>query len=243
MTEARRLDRRLGGADRQRLEQHLEGLRSVERRLQERERLVRAGTCRAPDRPMERDFGDGGGREEKEAKCEAMSDLLAIGLACGMTRVFSYEFSAGQSHAVYWEVGVAMEHHPLTHKEAKGGPDLPKVTKFIMKSFAHLAERLRQMPEGDGNVLDRTLILGTSEHANAGKHDYTDHPFLLVGKAGGALRAGRHVRDPDPAKNRNAPRVLLTALKAVGIPVERIGQDAGGEGHRVATEPLGDLLA
>jgi hypothetical protein len=245
MADARRLDRRLPSADRQRLEQHLEGLRSIERRLQQRERLVGGGICKAPDRPMERDFGDGGGREEKEAKSQVMADLLAVALACGMTRVFSFEFSAGQSHAVYWEVDVSEEHHPLTHAEANGGPHLGKTVRFVMKNFAYLARKLAELREGDGTLLDNTVILGTSEHASAGKHDYKDHPFLLVGRGGGRLRAGQHHRHPDPAKNHDAPRVLLTAMRAAGAAVPRFGQphDAGGEGERVATETISALEA
>lgn len=243
MTDARRMRGRLGASDRERIESHLEGLRAIEKRLQERERLVRAGVCKGPDRPIARDFGDGGGREEKEAKSEIMSDLLANALACGMSRVFSYEFSAGQSHAVYWEVDVHEEHHPLTHTEANGGPNLPRTVRFIMKSYAGLARRLRDMREGAGNVLDNTVILGTSEHANAGKHNYKDHPFLLLGKGGGRLRAGQHHRDPDPKGNLNAPRVLLTAVRAAGVPVTRLGQQTPEEGSRVAAESIGDLEA
>jgi hypothetical protein len=244
MADARRLGRQVAAPDRQRLDQHLEGLRSIERRLQERQRIVRSGQCRAPDRPMAHDYGDGTGREEKSEKSKAMSDLLAIALACGMTRVFSYEWSAGQSHAVYWEVGVSEEHHPLTHTEANGGPYLPRTVKFIMSHYAYLARKLAEMREGAGTVLDNTLILGTSEHANAGKHNYTDHPFLLVGKAGGAIRGGLHHRDPDPKGNFNAPRVLLTAARAVGVPVAKLGQEpTHGEGSRVAAETLGEIEA
>jgi hypothetical protein len=108
---------------------------------------------------------------------------------------------------------------------------------------------LRQKTEGTGNVLDNTLILGTSEHANANQHNWTDHPFFLVGKAGGRIRAGQHYRHPNPGSNYDAPRVLLTAVRAVGVPLERLGQpevkDSRGSTlpSRQVTESLSELEA
>jgi hypothetical protein len=239
LEDTRALARRAGHSDRERLEQHLEGLRSIERRLQSRERLVKAGICVDPERPELRDYGDGTTHEEKEAKSEVMSDLMAVALACGLTRVFSYEYSGTQSDAVFWEDGVKEEHHALTHKEKKNPVELPKTIKTIMKSYAYLARALRNQREGAGNVLDNTLLFGTSELGNAGTHDYIDHPLLLVGKAGGAIRGGLHHRDPD-VRNENAPKVLLTAVRAVGVPLAALGQDY--EGRRV-TESISELEA
>jgi hypothetical protein len=248
--DARRLERRLGISDRQRMEQHLESLRSIERRLQVREKLAASHTCRFPDPPPARDFGDGTAHEEKEAKNQVMSDLLAVALACNLTRVFSYEFSSTGSTAIYWEVGVNEEAHTVSHKEKDTGDEMPKITRFIMQNYATLARALRDQREGAGNVLDNTLILGTSEHANAGRHNFADHPLLFLGKAGGGIRAGLHHRDPnppvpgvkpinDPRGNLNAPRVLLSALHAVGIPLTQLGQD---HDDRLVKEPLSEIL-
>ena len=91
-------------------------------------------------------------------------------------------------------------------------------------------------------MLDNTLILGTSEHAVAGNHNYQDHPYILVGKAGGGLRAGQHWRHPDPGGNRDAPRVLLTAVRAVGVEAAQLGQESS-DAARVARRAISDLLA
>lgn len=225
MEDANSLSSHLGASDRMRMEQHLEGLRAIERRL------VGGGDprdCTPPSDPGGGNYGDGGSQEQKEAKSQIMSDLLAMALACDMSRIFSYEWSATQSNAVYWEVGIEQEHHQYNHDHPRSD-GMRAITRFIMQNYAYLAQRLRDMPEGDGNVLDNTLILGTSEHATAGNHDYRDHPFLLVGKAGGAIRAGMHHRDPNPGSNTNAPKVLLTAVRAVGVDVARLGQaDSSG---------------
>ncbi len=238
MEDTHRLQDRLGANDRQRMEQHLEGLRAIERRLDDWEI-----SCQLPDSPNTMDYGDGSSNEQKEAKSRVMSDLLATALACDLTRIFSYEWSATQSGAVYWEAGVDEEHHEYNHNHSQGA-GMQAITRFIMRNYAYLAEALRQLPEGSGNVLDNTLILGTSAHAIAGSHNYTDHPYALVGKAGGGLIAGQHWRHPNPDGNEDAPKVLMTAVRALGLDQESLGQ-AGGPGgvaDRVVTDGFGDVL-
>lgn len=239
MEDATRLQARLGANDRQRMEQHLEGLRAIERRLEDWE-----VSCQQPETPAAIDYGDDGSNEQKEAKSQLMSELLATALACDLTRIFSYEWSATQSEAVYWEVGVNQEQHQYTHDNSQG-PGMQAIVRFTMQNFAYLAEALRQRPEGAGTVLDNTLILGTSEHAIAGAHNYEDHPFVLVGGAGGGIKAGLHWRHPSPGSNLDAPKVLLTAVRAVGVEQESLGQ-AGGPGgvaDRRVSEAIEEVLA
>lgn len=239
--DARDLQRQVGAHDRQRLEAHLEGLRAIERQLQARERMPASSpqdpACTRPDAPPTRDFGDGGSREEKEDKSRLMSDLLAAALACDLTRVFSYEWSATQNGSIYWEVGSNEEHHEWNHRASRS-IEYARSIQFIMKNLAYLARALANRREGDGTLLDRTLIFATSEHADAGAHDYRDHPLLFVGGASGRIRAGLHHRGAGPI----APRALLTAVRLAGVPLARLGQGEDG-GGRVATESLGAIEA
>jgi hypothetical protein len=218
MEDTQRLQSRLGASDRQRLEQHLDGLRSLEQRLQVLEQFSCDGVT-LPD--------DGSTMRQKAA---AMSQLLAAALACDFTRVFSYEWSTNQSEFVYGELGISGTHHnDVTHnlQSAQGQESQREIIKLVMTALAGLANELRQLPEAGGNVLDNTLILGTSEHANADNHNYTDHPFVLVGKACGNIRAGMHHRNADDG-NQDAPEVLLTAVRAAGVPLEELGQNEAG---------------
>lgn len=169
-----------------------------------------------------------------------MSDLLATALACDLTRVFSYEWSATQSHTVYWETGARMEHHPMNHAVGDRHEYAQTIT-FIMKNYARLAEALRARKEGDGNLLDRTLIFGTSEHASSKRHDFRDHPLSLLGKAGGRIRTDLHHRE-HCEWNEKAPRVMLSAVRAVGVPLDRLGQADGPE-PRVTRDGFGDIEA
>lgn len=237
--DARQLSRRVGMNDRHRIDAHLEALLGIAQELETRAEMP-PSTCNAPGSPTTSDFGDGSTREEKQAKHDLMRELLAVALACDLTRVFSYEWSANQSEAVYWEVDQSGQHHDLSHGNAGA---MRAITRFIMDRYAELGRSLLAMPEGDGNLLDRTVILGTSEHANGAGHNSRDFPMLFLGRAG--LRAGQHYRDPaGPGSNANTPRVLLTACYAVGTPVPSLGHDSlGSVPERVATEPIGELLA
>ncbi|MCA9618151.1 MAG: DUF1552 domain-containing protein [Myxococcales bacterium] len=236
MNDAKRLGTKVSYEDRMRLEQHLEGLRSIEQRLQNLGGL----SCQAPDAPVASDFGDGSANEQKQAKSELQSQLVAAALACDLTRVFSYEWSATQSEAVYWEVGSSQEHHQLNH-DAPDGPEMRAIVKFIMQNFAYLAMQIAAYSEpGGGSLLDQTLIFGTSEHARAGSHNYTDHPMIFVGKAGGSLKAGMHHRVE--GSNLDGPKVLLTAVRAVGVEAASIG-DPNSDGDREATEDISAVMA
>jgi hypothetical protein len=219
MEDTRQLQNRLGTSDKQRLEQHLDGLRSMEQRLQF---LEQAG-CEGVSLP-----DDGSTMRQK---AQAMSELLAAALACDITRVFSYEWSTNQSEFVYSELGISGSHHnDVTHNmgSTAGQNSQREIIKLVITALAGLADELRKLPEAGGNVLDNTLILGTSEHANANSHNYKDHPFVLVGKACGNIRAGMHHRHAGEGSNEDAPDVLLTAVRAAGVPLEQLGQTDSG---------------
>lgn len=228
------LKSKLGAEDRQRLDQHLDGVRAMERRLE-----AAQTSCTMPGAPGATAYGDGTDRELKLDKTTVMAELLSFALACDLVRTFTFEFSATQSEAVYWEAGATPSetHHDLTHAQ---DPRLKDISRLQMSALATLADALRSRREGLGNVLDNTLIFGTSEHASAGNHDYVDHPLLLVGKAGGRVRAGVHYRHATPSSNFDAPKVLLTAAHAVGVNAARLGQ-SGGE-PRDTTAIVNDLL-
>jgi Protein of unknown function (DUF1552) len=229
------LKAQVGKADSERLDQHFEGLRSIERRLSpssgnqnpgQTVPIVSAG-CKLPTRTSRTDFGDGSAKEDKAAKSDLMSDLIVTALACDLTRIFSYEWSAKQSETKYWEVNVDASHHEGVSHTNSQGPEMRRIVQFIMSNLAKMARKMAAQKEGAGNILDNTLILGSSEHANSGAHNFTDHPYILVGKAGGKIRAGQHYRDTQNG-NYNAPRVLFTVAKAMGSPVTSIGQTENG---------------
>jgi hypothetical protein len=227
--DAEALKLRLGKTDRMRLDQHLEGVRTLEQRLQV---ATQPGAAPAAGQVCSKPALQGTA-SSKSTRAKLHAEVLAHALACDLTRIFSFEWSSNQSEETYPEVGMNTPHHQFTHGQS--GSELHgKVLRFIMEHYAYLGEQLMARREGAGNVLDSTLVFGTSEHANAGSHNWSDHPLLFVGKAGGRFKAGQHLRQV----GGSAPKVLLTAVRAVGLNVAKVGHE-----QRAATEVVGELMA
>ncbi len=219
--DARALQTRVGKADHARVEQHLENIRDIERRL--------VTTWLRPARCPLHVSGRGavpasqGNKEPLAEINEAHSRIVALALSCDLTRVFSLMFSGSVSGTVFWQVGADKGHHQLTHDEAGEQPLVHAATVFTMKQFAVLLQTLRGTPEGAGNLLDSVAVLATSDLAQGREHSLDDYPFLVAGRAGGRLRGGVHVRDV----GGNASTILLTVLRAVGVPLAAFGSKGG----------------
>ncbi|MDQ3034675.1 MAG: DUF1552 domain-containing protein [Myxococcota bacterium] len=228
MGDARALQSRVGTTDRARLEQHFESVRSLERQIAliEERPLPPPSACELPAMPGDFDSGDLAGISR------AMSDLMAMALACDQTRVFSNMFSGSVSLAVYRGLGSDTNHHSLTHDEGGDQPIVQNITRFIVEQFAYLLEALRAVPEGDGNLLDHCAILASSDTGDGRAHSIDDYPILVAGLAGGALRGGIHHRAVDD----NTSKVLLTLLRAMDLPL-----DAFGVGGGRVTETVGAI--
>jgi hypothetical protein len=221
-TDLRALENRVGTSDRRRLEQHLDHVRSIETRLQGLAPPTLAAMCRTPPgatTPVEAKNG-----EPLEERMRAMSDLLAMALACDQARAFSILFTGGVGYAVFWQVGAKVSQHQLTHDEPGAQPLVHAAVVFTMQQLAYLVERLVAVPEGAGNVLDHCAILGTSDVSEGHDHSIDDYPILVMGGGTGFLKhPGVHHRAP----GENASTVLLTLLRAAGLPLTEFGQ-AGG---------------
>lgn len=218
--DAKALQARVGAADRSRLEAHMSGIRALEERLALLPPSV--GACAKPVAPGS--YPTDAGKEPLAERMQAFSDLLALILACDQTRVFSIQFSGSVGGTVFWQVGVSQGHHDLSHDEAGDQPLLQKTTVFTMQQLNYLLTKLKDTPEGTGNLLDRTAILCSSDTAHGREHTITDYPILVCGKAGGALKGNVHYRS---TTGENASQVLFSCVKAMDIPITEYGK-AGG---------------
>jgi hypothetical protein len=205
--DAKALQLRVGSADRSRLEAHMTAIRSLEERLASLPPTV--GACAKPTAPGS--WPTDAGKEPMKERMEAFSDLLALIMACDQTRVFSIQFTGSVGGTVFWQVGASNGHHDLSHDEAGEQPILQKTTVFTMQQLAYLLNKLKNTPEGTGNLLDRTVILASSDAAHGREHTITDYPILIAGKAGGALKGGVHYRS---TTGENASKVLFSLYKA-----------------------------
>lgn len=221
--DAKSLHRRLGTSDRRRMEQHVQNIREIEKRITgswRRPAQCGVGEAPWPAAPREHD-----GKEPLVDMNEAMSRLVALALSCDLTRVFTFMFSGSVGGTVYWQVGQDKPHHKITHDEPGEQPLVHAATVFVMQNLARLLETLAETPDGAGNLLDHSAILATTDCSQGKGHSLDDYPILLAGRASGALRyPGVHYRS---GKQENASKVLLSLLRSVGVRLPRFGNKGG----------------
>ncbi len=211
------LERRLGAVDRTRLEQYLDSIRALENR-------IALGVSCVPGSEGPGSYPDLNGQEQIVEKNAVMSELLALALACDLSRSFSVQFSTCGSGVVMWQVGATDGLHVITHEEAPPQPTVHAAVTFTMEQLATFLRTLRDTPEGDGNLLDRASILCTSELAEGYTHQNTEFPILLAGLGGGRLVGNTHHRS---TSNGNTSDAVLTALHGAGVELPSFGADAG----------------
>jgi hypothetical protein len=221
LADLNRLRAQVGAADRMRLDQHAENVRSIE------SRLVGTGTtppsCRLPGKPAA--ISSPSNKEALEELTKVMSDLIAMAFACDQTRVFSMMYSGPTNGTLFWQVNATSGHHALTHDEPNDQPLVHACTVFTMQCFAGLLQALKNIPEGAGNVLDNTVVLASSDVADGKLHSLTDYPIVVAGRGGGFLKyPGVHYRS---ANKENTSTVLLSVLRAAGLQLTEFGAGGG----------------
>lgn len=214
-----RLQGRLGARDRERLEQHLESIRTLEQRLAQAPAECDPGT--APG-----DVADQNGLEQIEQKNRAMVDLLTLALACDLSRVFAFQYSVCGGGNVFWQVGMQDGLHSQTHLEPPPQPVVQAQVVFTMARLGEFLRALRDTPDGRGNLLDSCSILCTSEHADGYTHSQDEFPILIAGKGNGRLKGGVHFRGAGTSQ-RNTSDAVLTALHGAGVTLPAWGDGAG----------------
>jgi hypothetical protein len=206
------LNAQLGSSDKQRLEQHLDGIRELETRLARLEEDPPAyEACSRPEEPLN-EYPDIDSRPQLTARNAVMSQMIAMALACDQTRVISYEFTNPLNNLLYPSADSG--HHNLTHNEAGEQPQVQEITKFNINEAAVLLEALRSVPEGDGTLLDNCGIIITSEVSEGRTHSLDEFPLILAGSVGGQLKQGYHYRS---YSQENANKFSLSVIRAYGV--------------------------
>jgi hypothetical protein len=225
------LQPRLGHADRQKLDSHLTLVRDLEQRLQG-DGMVQ--DCTVPAEPAAMASND---ENTMPAVTTAQMDLIVAAMTCDLTRVASVQFSNGQNHIRFpWLAPQSLgDGHTLSH----AGPSNAEATEewiardnWYAQQLAYLMTQLDSVPEGDGTLLDNTIILWVNELAVGNTHSHQNMPFLIAGGAGGKLNMGRYLQ----YTNASHVDLLNTMLTAFDI------QDTIGNPD-FATGPLAGMLA
>ena len=174
------------------------------------------------------------GQEQLASVNAVMSDLLALAFACDITRVASVQFTGSVGYTVFNSLGQNMGHHDMTH-EAGQNDAVDAAMIYTMERFGALLAALRATPEGDGNLLDNSCVLLSSDCSSGLTHSTFDQPVIVAGGGGGALRyPGVHYRS---ASEENTSDILLACLKTLCPDASEVG---GGIGR--STTPLSAIL-
>lgn len=223
------LDSGLGRPDQMRLEQHMDGLRDLQRRIQQFE-SEGGGGCEPPERPT---FSEEANNDTRIAEKNAiMSELVAQAFACDLTRVASIMHHTWYSPA-FREIDIGTHQHGLTHDEPGDQPQVHATVSFVMSNLATFIRSLKAIPEGAGTVLDNTAVYAVTDVSDGRTHSKDDMPIVLAGGAGGRLRQGHHIR----AVDTSSFRVMVSLFRALDIDIPSFG--AGGWAE---SEPIPELL-
>ena len=228
MEDTARLQAELGSEDRARVEQYLDSIREVERRIQKAEASTEDDQLPDLDRPV-------GVPAAYADHAKLMFDLQVLALQADITRVITFQLARETSTRTYPEAGVPEPHHPLTH-HGNNPEKIAKVAKingFHVSLFAAFLEELAATQDGNGSLLDHTLYLYGSGMGNPNVHDHTNLPILVAGGAAGGMQGGRHIKYAEPTPLAN---LHLTLLDKVGIHLDQFGDSTGKLSE--LTEPL-----
>jgi hypothetical protein len=209
------LQSRLGAKDRAKLSDYLEAVRDVERRIQRAEEQ----STNNPEVPSVAQPAGVPTRYDDHAKL--MFDLQVLAYQADVTRVITFMLGREISGRTYPEINVFEAHHPTSHHQNDPAKiaTVRKINTFHTSLFAYYLERLRATPDGDGSLLDHTLVLYGAGMSDSNAHSPNDLPILLAGAAAGPVSGGRHIKfAKDPLANLH-----LSVLDKVGVPIEKIG--------------------
>ena len=214
------LQKDLGAKDRGRLKDYLDDVREIERRIQRIEEYNTSGVARAlPAAPI-------GVPDSFDQHVKLMFDLQALAFQTNTTRVSAFKMSRDVCQRVYPDSGVKTPFHSCSHHNEIPAriADFAKINRYHVGMVSYFLEKLKNTPDGDGNLLDHSLVLYGSPLGDSNAHNHRRVPIFIAGHANGGIQGSQHVRCKEGTPMAN---VLLTVLHKVGMNVEKIGDSNG----------------
>ena len=217
LEDARSLSGRVGGNDRQKLDEYLTAVREIEQRIDRRDQATAGGDFVefSPEKPS-------GVPETYEEHIRLMADMMVLAFQADVTRVSTFMIANEGSNKSYRFIGVNEGHHDLSHHQ-NDPQRLDKITtinRFHVTQFAYLLRRLKSVREGDGSLLDNCMILYGSGISDGNRHNDENLPLVLAGRGGGTIRTGRHLAFMEETPMNN---LLLSMIQRVGASVDQYG--------------------
>lgn len=222
MEDATRLSGKLGIEDRRKLDEYLESTRAIEKRIQRAQGSPASTQAAAMVQPA-------GIPDDFSEHVRLMIDLQVLAMQADITRIGTFMIGREISNRTYPEIGVPDSHHMLSHhgRNADKMAKLARINRYHMEFFAYALRRMNETRDGEGSLLDSTLVLRGSAFGDSNDHDYMDLPVIL---AGGLVKGGRHIVT---APGTTMSNLLLAGLNLLGVPARSFGDSTG---------PLGGLV-
>ncbi|MEI9815204.1 MAG: DUF1552 domain-containing protein, partial [Acidobacteriota bacterium] len=212
------LQKELNTRDKSRMSDYLDNIREIERRLQVAERQG-GFSMHIPDAPV-------GVPDSYPEHVALMYDLMALAFQGDVTRVFTFMMAREVSQRSHSFIGVPEPHHSVSHHQDRKEniEKLIKIQTYYVSALAKFLDKLKATPDGDGTLLDHSMILFGSCLSNSNVHNHIPLPVLTAGSAAGKLKTGQHLKFPDATPMAN---LLVNVMQAVDIPQESIGDSSG----------------
>jgi hypothetical protein len=218
-SDVRHLEGKLGPSDRNRIGDYLDTVREIERRIQLAEKQNSTSGINVPATPA-------GIPDDHETHTKLMFDLMTIAFQADITRISTFMMAREVSYRTFPMLNLSEPFHPSSHHQNNPArlENLTKINTYHVSLVAHLLERLRSTRDGDGTLLDHSLILYGSGMSNSNIHNHSPLPILVAGGAAGRMKGGRHLKYPE---NTPMSNLLLTILDKAGLHQDSVGDSTG----------------
>ena len=223
MDDARDLSAKVGGGDKQKIDEYMTAVREIEMRVEAAERSVKiaqdAGLIEGYDVPEQVP-------ESFSEHSTLMMDLMALAFQTDTTRVSTCMLANEGSNRAYRNLSISRGHHELSHHQ--NNPDnlrqIRDINTFHVEQFAYIINKLKSIPDGEGTLLDNCMLLYGAALADGDRHEHENLPLLMAGRGGGSILSGRHVRYANETPMCN---LLLSMLQRAGVNAQRHGDSTG----------------
>jgi len=217
--EMKRLQQGLGTRDRARVNEYLDSIREVERRIEQAQAQAKDNKLPDLDRPL-------GVPAAYADHARLMFDLQLLAYQGDVSRIITFQLARETSNRSYPEIGVSDPHHPLSHHgdNPKKIARMAKINAFHVSLFAEYVQKLKNTPEGNGSLLDNVSILYGSGIGNPNVHDHMKLPIIVAGGSAVGFKGNRHIRYEQPTPLAN---LHLTLLDRAGVQVDSFGDSTG----------------
>ncbi|MDB6148720.1 MAG: hypothetical protein JWQ44_168 [Chthoniobacter sp.] len=222
LEDAKALSGRVGGNDKQKLDQYLTAIREIELRVEHAEKmLAKTDTKVAAGYEIPEAMP-----ESYEEHAKLMCDMMVLAFQSDTTRVCTFMLANEGSNRSYRNIGVNDGHHSLSHHQGDQAKQMKirEINRFHIQQYAYVLNRLRSIPEGEGTLLDNCMIVYGSGLADGDAHQHDNLPLVMAGRGGGSILPGRHLRYSSETPMGN---LLVSMLERMGTPVDSFGDSTG----------------